>query len=93
MCCAPCSAPTLTILAPGCNIEAAGILLSGTSQATPFVSAALTVMRSRFPTYTLPQLVAALTSTGVPVSSTVWTLSPDTKNVVDLHEVQRAIEP
>lgn len=43
--------------------------MTGTSQATPFVSAALAVLRGRYPGYTLPQIVAALTSTGVLVSA------------------------
>ena len=64
---ATCSAPQLTILGPGCAILAAGVRHSGTSQATPFVSAALAIMRGRFPTYTPAQLVSALTSTGVKV--------------------------
>jgi len=62
------SAPMLTILAPGCSIDAAGLVMSGTSQATPFVAAAIAVLRNRFPAYTLPQVVSALTSTGVPVT-------------------------
>jgi subtilisin family serine protease len=58
----------LTMLAPGVGITAAGITMSGTSQATPFVAASLAVLRNMFPSYTLAQIVAALTSTGVMVS-------------------------
>lgn len=43
--------------------------MSGTSQATPFVSAALALLRSRYPGYTPAQIVSAITSTGIPVSS------------------------
>jgi len=57
----------LTMLAPGCNIDAAGLEMSGTSQATPFVAAAIAVLRSRYPTYTPAEVVSALTSTGVQV--------------------------
>jgi subtilisin family serine protease len=67
-CIAGCSAPLLTILAPGAYITAAGITLSGTSQATPFVSAAIAILRTQFPTYTMAQIVNQLTSTGVKVS-------------------------
>jgi subtilisin family serine protease len=66
---AQCSAETLTMLAPGVSITAAGLTMSGTSQATPFVAASLALLRSRFPAYTNAQIVAALTTTGVPVSS------------------------
>ena len=64
-----CSAETLTMLAPGVSITAAGLTMSGTSQATPFVAASLALLRSRFPAYTNAQIVAALTTTGIPVSS------------------------
>lgn len=62
------SAPMLSLLAPGAKITAAGISLSGTSQATPFVAAALALMRSRYPQYTMQQILDVLKSTGVPVS-------------------------
>lgn len=58
----------LSILAPGYSINAAGITLSGTSQATPFVAGALAVLRHRFPGLSAAQLVAQLTSRGTPVS-------------------------
>jgi len=64
----------LTMLAPGCNIDAAGLVMSGTSQATPFVAAAIAVMRSKYPTYTPAEVVSALTSTGVQVG---WFCSVD----------------
>lgn len=57
------------MLAPGVGISAAGETMSGTSQATPFVSAALAVMRGRYPGYTVQQTIAALTSTGKLVST------------------------
>lgn len=67
-CYAACSAPGLTLLAPGVDITAAGVTLSGTSQATPHASAALALLRSRHPSYTLAQIVSKVTSTGVMVS-------------------------
>lgn len=63
------SAPSLTILAPGVAIQAAGITLTGTSQATPFVAGALVVLHEKSPASTPAQLVKRLTSTGVMVSA------------------------
>lgn len=43
------TAPFLTIMAPGGAIEAAGITMSGTSQATPHVAGAVAVLAAAFP--------------------------------------------
>lgn len=67
-----CSNSQLTILAPGYSIDAGGVVLSGTSQATPFVSGALSVLQQRYPAYTGQQLIHQLTSTGIPVRAEGW---------------------
>ena len=64
------SANILTLLAPGSLIEAAGIQQSGTSQATPHVAGAVAVLRALFPTDTVEQTVARMTSSGVSVTDT-----------------------
>ncbi len=61
------SASFLTILAPGAFITAAGISEAGTSQASPHVAGAVAVLRSTFPSETLTQTLARMTSSGVPV--------------------------
>jgi hypothetical protein len=61
------SASFLTVLAPGVFITAAGITMTGTSQATPHVAGALAVLHAAFPSETPAALVARLTKTGVAV--------------------------
>jgi uncharacterized repeat protein (TIGR01451 family) len=54
------SSSYLTILAPGVNISAAGIIESGTSQASPHVAGAIAVLRSAFPSESLIQTQSRL---------------------------------
>ncbi len=64
------SANFLTALAPGALITAGGLQYGGTSQASPFVSGAVAVLRSAFPSDTLTQTITRLTSSGVEVTDT-----------------------
>lgn len=64
------SASFLTALAPGALISAGGLQMGGTSQASAFVAGAVAVLRSGFPSDTLAQTIARLTSTGVQVADT-----------------------
>lgn len=61
------SATFLTILAPGVFINAAGITMTGTSQASPHVAGALAVLRSAFPNESLDAIVRRMTATGVAI--------------------------
>ncbi|NJC89076.1 MAG: hypothetical protein FIB02_11205, partial [Desulfuromonas sp.] len=54
------SAPFLTLLAPGAMINAAGITMAGTSQATPHVAGAAAVLRSASPGDSVQQSVSRL---------------------------------
>lgn len=54
------SASFLTLLAPGSSITAAGVRMSGTSQASPHVAGAIAVLRAAFPKDSLDQTVARL---------------------------------
>lgn len=62
------SASFLTLLAPGAFITAAGISMAGTSQASPHVAGAVAVLRSTYPSETLTQTLARMTSKGVMVT-------------------------
>ncbi len=61
------SASFLTLLAPGVDITAAGITMSGTSQAAPHVAGAVAVLRSAFLNESVDATVARMTSTGTAV--------------------------
>lgn len=62
------SASFLTMLAPGVGINAAGIGMSGTSQATPHVAGAIAILRSAFPELSTNGIVDRLTSKGVSIT-------------------------
>lgn len=62
------AAAHLTILAPGVMINAAGITMTGTSQAAPHVAGAIAVLKSAFPGDSPTAIVKRLTSTGKPVT-------------------------
>lgn len=54
----------LKLFAPGVRITAAGVTMSGTSQATPHVASAMAVLKSAFPNDTPAQLQDRLAGTG-----------------------------
>ncbi len=64
------TASFLTLLAPGVGITAAGITMSGTSQATPHVAGAIAILRApnAFPNDTPAQTIQRLVETGTAVT-------------------------
>ncbi|MCG2722061.1 MAG: S8 family serine peptidase [Thermodesulfovibrionales bacterium] len=64
------SASFLTLLAPGSVITAAGIAMSGTSQATPHIAGSIAVLKGEgaFPEATPDEIVSRMTGTGIPVT-------------------------
>ncbi|MEY4764736.1 MAG: hypothetical protein RI907_1409 [Pseudomonadota bacterium] len=66
------SAANLDLLAPGAGITAAGITMTGTSQASPHVAGAIAVLKgsNAAPNDTVDQTLSRLKSTGKPVTDT-----------------------
>lgn len=68
------NAPFLRLLAPGQNIESSVpggyAVMSGTSMAAPHVAGAWAILKSQKPSATVNDVLAALASTGVPITDT-----------------------
>lgn len=62
------SGPTLSLLAPGALINAAGITMSGTSQAAPHVAGAVAALASRCTNPTVARIEGAITGNGPQVT-------------------------
>ena len=66
----PCfsnSASFLSLLAPGSEINASDISMSGTSQASPHVAGAVALLKGKEPQLTVEEIAARLSSSGVPI--------------------------
>jgi hypothetical protein len=62
------SASFLTLMAPGTSVDAGGIVMSGTSQATPHVAGSIAALLTAYPADGPSDLVARLVGTGVPIT-------------------------
>jgi hypothetical protein len=58
------SASFVTVLAPGAVVTAAGVSMTGTSQAAPHVAAGIAILKGAFPSETPDAVVARLKTTG-----------------------------
>ena len=68
--CSSQTSPSLSMLAPGSFVTAAGITQSGTSQASPHVAGAFAVVTAARPGRTAAAVLSMLQCTGVPVTDT-----------------------
>lgn len=64
------SASFQTLLAPGVAVSGGGVIMSGTSQATPHVAGAVAAIRTLFPSESIDDLVLRLRTTGVATTDT-----------------------
>ena len=62
------SSSFLTVMAPGTIVEAAGITMSGTSQATPHVAGSIAALLTAYPSDGPSDLVARLVGTGISIT-------------------------
>lgn len=79
-----------TLLAPGCEITAAGISMCGTSQAAPHVAGAIAVLRGAFPGEATDITVNRLITTGVPIRDERDPDNPIVKPRIDLNNALNA---
>jgi hypothetical protein len=59
------AASFMTLLAPGVLVDAGGVVMSGTSQATPHVSGAVAALRTLYASESIDDLVLRMRTTGV----------------------------
>lgn len=81
---------TLTLLAPGVEIFAGGVELSGTSQAAPHVSGAFAVLNDANPALTVADATAALVASG-PIVADARTNPPIQRPLLDLAAASRRV--
>jgi uncharacterized repeat protein (TIGR01451 family) len=80
----------LTVLAPGAMIDAAGLLMSGTSQASPHVAGAVAVLAAASPGASLDSIASAIANSG---PSIVSPNNGTTKHRFDLPDAIAAVGP